>query len=155
MTATRVSCVAGVVLGFGAFRPALAQRSGGDDLRETQRYVYDHGVAELDTLEVSAATLALRHIGERSTHTRNVLDVVNGRLRGTVTPTDTTVASVDIVAPIAFHEMMLSRADPAVEHAPDLRRPCLRLALIARSGQRHPSFDGYGAPVQTHCRALQ
>ena len=82
-------------------------RGAGAVFRETQRYEYDGGDVELDTLEMSARSLALRHIAERSTHTQNVLDVARGRMRGVVTPTDTSMASVDIAAPPAFHDMAL------------------------------------------------
>lgn len=127
--------------------------AGGDDLRETQHYVYGHGVVELDTLEVSAATLALRHIVERSTHTRNVLDVAHGRLRGIVTPTDSTVDRVDIAAPAAFHDMMLEAFTAAFPFSagaslslPTLRPPDTGIRIIdvdvSRSTQTLRTADG-------------
>ena len=86
---------------------ARVDGSDGPMFRETQRYAYDAGSTEVDTLDVSATSLALRHIAEISTHTRNELDVVGSRLIGVVSPSDSTVARVDIARPLAFHDMML------------------------------------------------
>lgn len=76
-----------------------------DVFRETQRYTMPDGSWEVDTLDVSAETLALQRIVEASAHATNDLRVDGTRIVGTVT-TDSGPRAADTPLVPLFHDMM-------------------------------------------------
>lgn len=74
--------------------------------RETQRYAYQDGTTEIDTLDVASATLALVRSIEVNIDGRNAIRVRGERLVGTVAYPDSGERPVDRMMAPFFHDMM-------------------------------------------------
>ena len=107
-------------------RVGPARDSGVAVLRETQDYTFETGETEVDTLDVSAATLEPMRVVRVGATSGHDLRFHDGRITGVVWSADSGRSTIDIPLGAAFfHEMMTESFLAALPLAPDstLRLP--------------------------------
>lgn len=97
------------LLGTLVRRVERTQSKGVPIFRETQHYVLENW-DEVDTLDVSAATLAPLRIVEISTKSGHTLDLGGRRMTGTVWSADSGKRAVDAPLPAPFFHGMMTEA---------------------------------------------
>lgn len=107
-------------------RVQVARDSGVAVFRETQEYTFDTGATEVDTLDVSAATLEPMHVVEIRGASGHDLRFHDGRITGAEWSADSgrTMVDLPLGAPF-FHELMTESFLAALPLVPDstLRLP--------------------------------